>query len=93
MKPFNRLQVTSEDSETEHINVTAHYAVHWEKDVRKILMQKSEPHNKKEKMCLAPELAEVVSEGLLSEHPDLVAGLCEMLKLGCMVEFDTDRSQ
>ena len=41
-------------------------------------------------MCSATKLAEVVSKGLLSTHPDLVAGLCEMLKLGCMVGFDTD---
>ncbi|GLJ45918.1 hypothetical protein SUGI_0966810 [Cryptomeria japonica] len=41
-------------------------------------------------MSLATEFAEVVSKGLLSEHPDPIAGLCETLKLGCIVGFDTD---
>lgn len=76
--------------ETHHINVATQSIVHWEKDVEKILIQKFDPHNQKEKMCLETELDEVVSKGLLSEHPNLVAGLFEMLKLGCMLGFDTN---
>ncbi|GLJ45914.1 hypothetical protein SUGI_0966750 [Cryptomeria japonica] len=92
-KPFTvmyTLTIITEDGETEHITVAAQSCVRWEKDSKRILIQKSDPHNQKEKWCLATEFAEVISKGLLSEHPDLVAGLCEMLKLGCMVGFVTD---
>ncbi|GLJ45911.1 hypothetical protein SUGI_0966710 [Cryptomeria japonica] len=92
VKPFAvtyTLTIT-EDDETEHIKVAAHSPVRWEKDIKRILIQKCDPHNQKEKMWLATEFAEVVSKGLLSEHSDLVAGLCEMLKLGCILGFDTD---
>ena len=58
------------------------------KALRMNLIQISDPHNQKEKMSLAIDLAEVISAGLLSEHPDLVAGLCEMIKFGCILGFD-----
>ena len=41
-------------------------------------------------MSLATDLAEVISAGLLSEHPNLVAGLCEMVKFRCILGFDND---
>jgi hypothetical protein len=41
-------------------------------------------------MSLATDLAEVISAGLLSEYPHLVAELCEMVKLGCILGFDND---
>ncbi|GLJ45924.1 hypothetical protein SUGI_0966880 [Cryptomeria japonica] len=84
------LTIITEDSEIEHIKVAAHSPVRWEKDRKRILIQKSDPHNQKSKMSLATRFAEVVSNGLLTEHPHLVAGLCEMLKFGCILGLDDD---
>ncbi|GLJ45921.1 hypothetical protein SUGI_0966850 [Cryptomeria japonica] len=86
------LTITTEDDKTEHIKVAAHSPVRWERDSKRILVQKSDPqsHDQKAKVSMATEFAEVVSKGLLSEHPELVAGLCEMVKFGCILGFDTD---
>jgi hypothetical protein len=64
--------------------------VRWERQKQRILIQSSDPHNLKAKMSLETDFAEVISVGLLSEHPDLVAGLCEMVKLGCILRFDNE---
>ncbi|GLJ45857.1 hypothetical protein SUGI_0965460 [Cryptomeria japonica] len=56
-----------------------------------ILTLRTEDDNPKVRLSVATEFAEVVSKGLLSEHhPGLVAGLCELLKMGCMLEFDNE---
>lgn len=64
--------------------------VRWEKNKGRILIHVSDTHNRKENMSLATDLAEVISAGLLSNYPDLVAGLCEMVKIGCILGFDDD---
>lgn len=41
-------------------------------------------------MSLASDFAEAISAGLFPENPDLVAGLCEVIKLRCILGFDDD---
>ena len=53
-------------------------------------MQKPNPHNEKAMMLFATTFAEVVSDGLLVEFLDLVAGLCEIIKFRYLVSFNLE---
>ena len=44
-----------EDDKIEHITVVLHSYIHWEKDIKRILILKSDPQNQKENMCLSTE--------------------------------------
>eukprot|EP01018_Ginkgo_biloba_P017680 Gb_37162 [translate_table: standard] len=85
------LLLPSEDG-PETIKVTTTKAVRWEKDRKRVLTQKFDQSNKKLRMLFATNFAKVISDGLLPEHPDLVAGLCDMLNYGCLLGFDLEAS-
>ncbi|GLJ45856.1 hypothetical protein SUGI_0965420 [Cryptomeria japonica] len=84
------LTLRTGDGNTENIVATAPSFVRWEKHNNRFLIQASERHNPKVRLSLATEFAEVVSKVLLSDYPNLVAELCEMLKTGYILEFDDE---
>ncbi|GLJ45858.1 hypothetical protein SUGI_0965480 [Cryptomeria japonica] len=84
------LALRTEDGDPENIVATATSFVRWEKENNRILLKMPNRHNPKVRLSLATEFAEVVSKGLLSADPILVAGLCEMLKMGCILEFEDE---
>jgi hypothetical protein len=84
------LSLPAENGVAEAVKARTTSMVRWEKYKERILIHMSDTHNQKENMSLATDLAEVISAGLLSEYPHLVAELCEMVKLGCILGFDND---
>eukprot|EP01018_Ginkgo_biloba_P010003 Gb_15824 [translate_table: standard] len=78
------------DGKLDNIRVQTTTAVRWEKDYKRILMIKFDKTDQKEKILFATDFAHEISNGLISEYPDLIAGLCEMLKFGCVLGFHID---
>lgn len=70
------------------VNTTA--MVRWEKSSKRLLIQIPDRNNQKAKMMFVTNFAEVISQGLLAEFPDLVGGLCELIKLGCAFDFNSE---
>ena len=64
--------------------------VRWEKNPKSLLIHTPGRENQKAKMFFANAFAEVISHGLLVEFPDLVEGLCDMIKLGYDFYFNLE---
>lgn len=74
--------------QNENIEVKTETMVRWEKDPKRLLLLTPDRDDQKAKMLFVSDFAEVISQGLLAEFPDLVGGLCEMIKFGCAFDFD-----
>ncbi|RLM58513.1 uncharacterized protein C2845_PM18G07760 [Panicum miliaceum] len=63
----------------------------WERENRKLYMQKSEgPHGRTTRMEFATCFGEEISQGLLYERVDLIPSLTELLKVGFFLGFEED---
>ncbi|RCV38302.1 hypothetical protein SETIT_8G131500v2 [Setaria italica] len=63
----------------------------WERENRKLYMQKSEgSHGRTTRMEFATCFGEEISQGLLYERVDLVPSLTELLKVGFLIGFEED---
>jgi sacsin len=73
-----------------NIKVYTTAMVRWEKNPKRLLIQTPDRNNQKAKMLFVTTFAEVISQGLLAEFPDLVGGLSEIIKLGCAFDFNVE---
>ncbi|XP_042388023.1 uncharacterized protein LOC121980124 [Zingiber officinale] len=64
----------------------------WEKDNAKLFLQrdKSGMKRKRHNIEYATNFADVIARGLLSEMPDQIAPLAELIRLGCLLNFEED---
>ncbi|XP_074278416.1 uncharacterized protein LOC141602005 [Silene latifolia] len=75
----------------EIVEVSSSQMVRWQRDGAKFITQKLDKSGGlKNVLEYATMFAEVVSRGLLWEKEDLIPGLCELIKLGFLVEFAED---
>ncbi|XP_074278422.1 uncharacterized protein LOC141602012 [Silene latifolia] len=75
----------------EMVEVSSSQMVRWQRDGDKFVTQKLDKSGGlKNVLEYATMFAEVVSRGLLWEKEDLIPGLCELIKLGFLVEFAED---
>ncbi|XP_077228605.1 uncharacterized protein LOC143861588 [Tasmannia lanceolata] len=73
------------------INANASRMIRWEKENSKLFIQKNDGSSRhKARVEFATYFSEVISSGLLWENPDRIAGLSELIKLGCLLEFEDD---
>ncbi|KAG6508898.1 hypothetical protein ZIOFF_034280 [Zingiber officinale] len=64
----------------------------WEKDKAKLFLQRDEGGTKRKRHNIeyATNFADVIAKGLLSEMPDQIASLAELIRLGCLLDFEED---
>ncbi|XP_077227223.1 uncharacterized protein LOC143860448 isoform X2 [Tasmannia lanceolata] len=63
--------------------------IRWERENSKLLIQKNDGSSgHKARVEFATYFSEVISCGLLWDNPDRIAGLSELVKLGCLLEFE-----
>ncbi|KAI3820646.1 hypothetical protein L1987_08194 [Smallanthus sonchifolius] len=73
------------------LNVEAKRMIRWDKQNSKLFMQKMEEGGGQKSIIeYASHFAEVVAEGMLWENEELVPELCELIRLGYLVEFDEE---
>ncbi|RWW07452.1 hypothetical protein BHE74_00013449 [Ensete ventricosum] len=71
--------------------VKASKMFHWEKDNGKLFVQSIDGSKRKRgSIKFATFFADVISQGLLSEMPDQIAALSELIRLGCLLDFEED---
>ncbi|KAG6505449.1 hypothetical protein ZIOFF_037805 [Zingiber officinale] len=73
---------------------------HWEKDKAKLFLQRDEGGTKRKRdggtrqkrhiIEYATNFANVIAKGLLSEMPDQIASLAELISFGCLLDFEED---
>ncbi|XP_010250591.1 PREDICTED: uncharacterized protein LOC104592797 [Nelumbo nucifera] len=74
-----------------NVTVRASRMIRWERENLKLFTQKMDKSSgHKTKIEFATNFSEVISEGLLWDKEDRIAGLCELIKLGCLLEFEED---
>ncbi|XP_042395852.1 uncharacterized protein LOC121986110 [Zingiber officinale] len=64
----------------------------WEKDKAKLFLQRDEGGTKRKRHDIeyATNFADVIAKGLLFEMPDQIASLAELIRLGCLLDFEED---
>ncbi|MCL7023273.1 hypothetical protein MKW94_002320 [Papaver nudicaule] len=77
---------------TRTLKVDVNQMIRWEREDMKLYTQKVDRSSSghKENIAYATYFSEVIAEGLLWEKPDEIAGLRELLQLGCLVEFEDE---
>ncbi|KAI3942792.1 hypothetical protein MKW92_005646 [Papaver armeniacum] len=75
-----------------NLNVHVSQMVRWERENRKLFTQKVDraTSGQNENIAYATYFSEVIAEGLLWEKADLIAGLCELIKMGWLLDFEED---
>ncbi|KAG6508897.1 hypothetical protein ZIOFF_034279 [Zingiber officinale] len=73
---------------------------HWEKDKAKLFLQRDKGGTKRKRdggmkrkrynIDYATNFADVIAKGLCSEMPDQIAPLAELIRLGCLLDFEED---
>ncbi|MCL7031774.1 hypothetical protein MKW94_008115 [Papaver nudicaule] len=66
--------------------------IRWERENMKLFTQKVDRSSSghKENISYATNFSEVIAEGLLWEKADQIAGLCELIKLGWLLDFEEE---
>ncbi|MCL7033099.1 hypothetical protein MKW94_029387 [Papaver nudicaule] len=66
--------------------------IRWERENKKLFTQKVDRSSSghKENISYATYFAEVIAEGLLWEKADHIVGLCELIKLGWLLDFEEE---
>lgn len=73
------------------LSVKASRKVRWDMDNLKLFIQKTDRSSKyKANIEFSTYFSEAISKGLLWDQPDQIDGLSELIKLGCLLEFDDD---
>ncbi|KAI3856822.1 hypothetical protein MKX03_014140 [Papaver bracteatum] len=74
------------------LNVDVSQMVRWERENKMLFTQKVDrsTSGQNENIAYATYFSEVIAEGLLWEKADLIAGLCELIKMGWLLDFEED---
>ncbi|MCL7031359.1 hypothetical protein MKW94_027530 [Papaver nudicaule] len=74
------------------LNVEVSRMIRWERENKKLFTQKVDRSSSghMENILYATYFAEVIAEGLLWEKADQIAGLCELIKLGWLLDFEEE---
>ncbi|KAI3925641.1 hypothetical protein MKW98_001495 [Papaver atlanticum] len=74
------------------LNVDVSQMVRWEREIMKLFTQKVDraTSGQNENIAYATYISKVIAEGLLWEKADLIAGLCELIKMGWLLDFEED---
>ena len=75
-------------SRTNHLSAEANKMVSWEKDSKRLIVQKPEKSSEKSNIEFAFNFAKAISEGLLWQHTDLIEGMSRLIQSGCAYKFD-----
>ncbi|KAI3887823.1 hypothetical protein MKW92_035197 [Papaver armeniacum] len=72
------------------LKVEVSQMIRWERENMKLFTQKvhRSTSGHKENIAYASYFSEVIAEGLLWEKADYIAGLCELIKLGWLLDFE-----
>jgi len=71
------------------MTVQASRIIQWERENSKLFIQKIDRSSgQKTDIEFATYFSEAISEGLLFERADQIAALAELIKLGCLFDFD-----
>ncbi|XP_058103015.1 uncharacterized protein LOC131246676 isoform X3 [Magnolia sinica] len=68
------------------IKANAARMIRWDREDSKLFVQKISCN--KSNIKFATYFSEVIAEGLLWEEPDRIPDLCELIKIGCLLEFE-----
>ncbi|XP_074561509.1 uncharacterized protein LOC141817783 [Curcuma longa] len=64
---------------------------HWEKDKAKLFLKRDgRRKRKRHNIEYATDFADVIAKGLLFEMPDQISSLAELIRLGCLLDFEED---
>ncbi|KAI3906203.1 hypothetical protein MKW92_001613 [Papaver armeniacum] len=74
------------------LKVEVSQMIRWERENMKLFTQKvhRSTSGHKENIAYASYFSEVIAEGLLWEKADYIAGLCELIKLGWLLDFEDE---
>jgi len=76
-------------SSGKNLAVKASRIIRWERENSKLFIQKIDRSSgQKANIEFATYFSKVISEGLLFERADQIAALTELIKLGCLLDFD-----
>ena len=71
--------------------MNASQMVRWDRENLELFIQKTERSSGyKANIEFCTYFSEAISKGLLWDKPDQIDGLSELIKLGCLLEFDDD---